>query len=463
MRIKNSRRRRMALEPLESRMLLRAAPVFSTVTLHSNFGDITMQMLDNDAPGTVDNFLGYVDNGDYNNAIFHRLAISVTPTGERIPFVLQGGGFTSSTPDLCSQANCTVGDVDASQFGEVFQGDTIQNEFGVSNTIGTVAMAKIGGNPDSATNQFFFNLNDNSSNLDNQNGGFTVFARVTDMTTLNAITGFDRINLASLFPPTSRLRALTDTPFGPGDQNAELVRIENISGDAIISGKVFLDTNGNGVIDPSLESGMRDLDVYLDTNNNGTRDDGEPMMRTDIDGDYDFRVAPGQYTVRIMDVTDFDVTSQDRQDITLGIGRTGRDLNFGIRYAGTDWTNPLNELDVDAVNGVTTRDALLVINELTLRQFSDASAMGALPALTSVPLNPIFLDVNADGFVAPQDAIFVINGLPSPTPALNLSVDADTDRLPAIRPLTPVELAGQPSDDAEERLSAIDEVFAAQF
>ena len=56
----------------------------------------------------------------------------------------------------------------------------IKNEFKISNTRGTVAMAKLGGNPDSATCQFFINVADNGSNLDYQNGGFTVFGKVVE-------------------------------------------------------------------------------------------------------------------------------------------------------------------------------------------------------------------------------------------------------------------------------------------
>jgi cyclophilin family peptidyl-prolyl cis-trans isomerase len=51
-------------------------------------------------------------------------------------------------------------------------------------------MAKLGNDPNSATNQFFFNLSDNSSNLDTQNGGFTVFARVAEgMDVVDAMAG----------------------------------------------------------------------------------------------------------------------------------------------------------------------------------------------------------------------------------------------------------------------------------
>ena len=51
------------------------------------------------------------------------------------------------------------------------------NEFKISNTRGTIAMAKLGSDPNSATNPVVLQRGDNSSNLDNQNGGFTVFGR----------------------------------------------------------------------------------------------------------------------------------------------------------------------------------------------------------------------------------------------------------------------------------------------
>ena len=58
----------------------------------------------------------------------------------------------------------------------------IDNEFNVGplihNTFGTLAMAKTAGEPDSAASAFFFNLADNSSTLDNENGGYTVFGQV---------------------------------------------------------------------------------------------------------------------------------------------------------------------------------------------------------------------------------------------------------------------------------------------
>ncbi len=125
------------------------------VRLVTDFGDIVMELLVADAPITTDNFIQYIEDGFYDGTIFHR----VVPD-----FVVQGGGFL---PGMIQPEGLR---------------DPIPNEFDPahSNVRGTVAMAKLGGDPDSATSQFFVNLADNSANLDNQNGGFTVFAIVVE-------------------------------------------------------------------------------------------------------------------------------------------------------------------------------------------------------------------------------------------------------------------------------------------
>lgn len=126
----------------------------SLVRLSTAEGPIDIVLLDSQAPITVANFLGYVRRGDYNRSFFHRLVPG---------FVLQGGGYT------------------APPVARVPTQAAIVNEFSPSrsNVRGTVAMAKIGGNPNSATSEWFVNLANNAANLDNQNGGFTVFGRVT--------------------------------------------------------------------------------------------------------------------------------------------------------------------------------------------------------------------------------------------------------------------------------------------
>ena len=115
------------------------------------------------APLTVANFERYIEEEKYTDVILHRLISG---------FVLQGGGFQWSN--------------DQTSPSSIESFPAVQNEFSSerSNTRGTIAMAKIGNDPDSATNQWFFNLADNSANLDNQNGGFTVFGKTKTETDL---------------------------------------------------------------------------------------------------------------------------------------------------------------------------------------------------------------------------------------------------------------------------------------
>jgi cyclophilin family peptidyl-prolyl cis-trans isomerase len=117
---------------------------------------LDLALHDSEAPLSVANFLAYVSSGRYQNNFFHR---SVSG------FVIQNGGYYFP--------NDTT-------FDYVSTYDPVPNEPGRSNLRGTVAMAKLGGDPDSATSQWFINLGDNSANLDEQNGGFTVFAHVLE-------------------------------------------------------------------------------------------------------------------------------------------------------------------------------------------------------------------------------------------------------------------------------------------
>jgi cyclophilin family peptidyl-prolyl cis-trans isomerase len=137
------------------------------VQFRTFFGTAEVELYDQQKPATVNNFKKLVQAGAYKNTFFHR----VLPG-----FVAQGGGFTIPSP------TATVMGPPWSQLFVVPNFGTITNEFNVgpflSNTNGTIAMAKADGNPNSATSQWFFNLANNSTNLDNQNGGFTVFGHV---------------------------------------------------------------------------------------------------------------------------------------------------------------------------------------------------------------------------------------------------------------------------------------------
>ena len=127
------------------------------VLLETTSGDILIELYPDKAPETVKNFLQYVDDGFYNNTIFHRV----------IPgFMIQGGGMGARMDEKTTR-------------------DPIKNEAdnGVKNERGTIAMARTM-EPHSASAQFFINLVDNDflnfSEPTINGWGYCVFGKVTD-------------------------------------------------------------------------------------------------------------------------------------------------------------------------------------------------------------------------------------------------------------------------------------------
>ena len=127
------------------------------VVLETNQGDITIELEQERAPLSVENFLSYVDSGYYSGTIFHRV----------IPgFMAQGGGFTTDYQKKITE-------------------DEVKNEAdnGLKNSLGTIAMARTS-NPHSATSQFFINTANNgflNHTRKSRNGwGYTVFGRVVE-------------------------------------------------------------------------------------------------------------------------------------------------------------------------------------------------------------------------------------------------------------------------------------------
>ncbi len=113
----------------------------------------------NTTPITADNFIQYVSDGSYNKTLIHRVVSD---------FVIQGGRYT--WPSIASNQIGGFPQIITSK-GEIV------NEPGNSNLMGTIAMAKISGEPNSATSEWFINLSDNQ-NLDLQNNGFAVFGHL---------------------------------------------------------------------------------------------------------------------------------------------------------------------------------------------------------------------------------------------------------------------------------------------
>jgi cyclophilin family peptidyl-prolyl cis-trans isomerase len=181
-------------------------------------------------------------------------------------FVLQGGGFTF--------------DSTLQQFNHIPTDPPVVNEFGRSNLYGTIAMAKVGGDPDSATSEFFYNLGDNSENLDNQNGGFTVFARVLG-------NGMDLISAFATIPTIS-YQGLTNLPVN----NGTLLLMNDVSvvqlrvGDTDFDGDI--DQDDADLLTTTLVGGSDEPQYDIDRNGLVQQADLDllnALLMGDIDGD----------------------------------------------------------------------------------------------------------------------------------------------------------------------------------
>ena len=275
-------------ESLEPRMLLAVTPLNPNnpvVTLQTNLGPIPIELYADKTPVTVNNFLNYVNDGDFTNTFFHRFMSN---------FVLQGGGFKSTataftdpsvsrqftalttdpaiqnefdnwakasgnaasitpgstTINLGTSANLTgvvagdrirlTGRIDGLSGTDMFDivavdttnkrvtvqqtptgqaaSNVVWRVFPKVNKVGTVAMAKVGNNPNSATSQFFINLTNNDANLDLQNGGFTVFGQILDEAILTQVSTLNDLSLFSAsLTGAQQVPPVTTTASGTAD------------------------------------------------------------------------------------------------------------------------------------------------------------------------------------------------------------------------------------------------------
>jgi VCBS repeat-containing protein len=304
-----------------------SAPV---VSLNTNLGPIVVELYLAETPGTVDNFLNYVNDGDYDQSIFHR---SVTD------FVIQGGGFTTTSPQF----------TDTSQFTAIPTDAAIANEPGISNTRGTIAMAKVSSSPDSATSQFFVNLSDDNSFLDSEsNNAFTVFGHVLDMTTVDKIAALS-------------INTDNESPYGelPMSDSNELAVVESVAGTGTLTGSAFQDDNADGAWD-STEAGLAGVTIYLDSNANGEFDFGETSTVTDSDGHFLFQVEPGTCHVRSLLSGSAYATSPSpsgEYTPTVEIGRGVDSLDFGEAETADPVSSTATGTTVTGLSGYVFHDA----------------------------------------------------------------------------------------------------------
>ncbi|MBK7403400.1 MAG: peptidylprolyl isomerase [Phycisphaerales bacterium] len=136
------------------------------IKLTTSKGEITLELDGEKAPESAKNFAQYVTDGHYDGTVFHRVIDG---------FMIQGGGFT---PDMKQKPTR----------------EGVANEWknGLKNKRGTIAMARVGGRPDSGTAQFFINVADNAFLDQAQPDGaaYAVFGKVVEgLDVVDAIRG----------------------------------------------------------------------------------------------------------------------------------------------------------------------------------------------------------------------------------------------------------------------------------
>jgi cyclophilin family peptidyl-prolyl cis-trans isomerase len=248
-----------------------ASPSFGNVfvrldynlTLGNRSRDSVFIELFDDRPLTRDNFLQYVNGNHYNGTIMHRLAKN---------FVMQGGGFypfVLNEPAPVSFSLDPEAAVDLDH-NPLTPNPTVMNEYGNSpsrsNVRGTIAMARIGGQPNSADSQWFVNLGNNTG-LDSVDGGFTVFGRVLG-DGMALFDAFNTLTIKNLNPDNDDNGTRDDGPFFNGPTDGVPVLSGN-GGDLLVTleNAQQIDYLGAGLVTDVPAGGLTfgTRDAFIDT------------------------------------------------------------------------------------------------------------------------------------------------------------------------------------------------------
>ncbi len=282
------------------------------VQLETTLGTIVLELDAEKAPITVLNFVQYAQEGYYNGTIFHRVMST---------FMIQGGGFTQT-------AKKTEG---------LHPG--IKNEWknGLKNKRGTIAMARLGRQPDSATSQFFINVVDNGSLDQPRDGaGYAVFGKVVEgMDVVDKIRNVDVgahanipgnnvpvepvvINAAKLLGSFDRAKVAAVVTKKKEQENAARNAAKEASAKKMkeVIAKAEKETNAKAV---TTDSGL----VYIDLKV-GEGASPAPTDRVEV-----------HYTGWLTDGTKFD-SSVDR----------GTPATFGLNQVIRGWTEGLSSMKV---------------------------------------------------------------------------------------------------------------------
>lgn len=216
----------------------------STVKITTPLGSFYVETFDTITPVTATNFLDLIQDGRYDDMFIHRSVAG---------FVLQAGGFTfpeGGASDSVAHNGTIVNEFDNwfdPELGGLNEGDPV-------NLRGTLAMAKVGGDPNSATSQWFISVADNQEILDPQNGGFTVFAHVLydGMDVVDQLMQLEIVNAGGVF---GELPVIDLDPSATSIARENLVLTSSeIVNELTLTAAVA--TDPNGLVTASVQDGV---------------------------------------------------------------------------------------------------------------------------------------------------------------------------------------------------------------
>ena len=276
--------------------------VSAAVRMTTVLGTFDIGLFGQQKPITVANFLNYVDQGRYFiiDDVTNQIASSFIHRSVS-GFVIQGGGYLGTVNNNNTAVLPT----------EVLTFPAIQNEPGISNKRGTIAMAKLPNNPHSATSQWFINLADNGgvpNNLDLANGGFTVFGRVagTGITVVDSIAAVPRYNLSG-GDPASPFSSVPLRNYN-GMSAVQVPNLVSIPGIERISPLIFSATSDS----PNVGVTLSGTKLLVSGNSVGTAH--ITVTATDLDGAF----VSQNFTVNVVSAPGRLVNLSTRMQVGIG-------------------------------------------------------------------------------------------------------------------------------------------------
>ena len=307
-------------------------------------GTIDVEMFLQDTPFTVQNFFDYMNTGVWDSTFFHRSASLQDGT----PFVVQGGGFTAN-----------------SSFSAIPQNPAVRNEPGISNIRGTIAMAKLGSNPNSATNQWFFNLGNNAANLDSQNGGFTVFGKITDaagLAVMDALADYGTVNASA------QNGAFTDIPVKDvsvvEDRNGivvptDLIRISRIARLYDISAEAFSQLPTQGLQQLLSPNGGAQVTIF--SLNGVSLGNLNEFLKVNFSGDK--QISSIQFTGNVPSPIGIQITGASVGSI-VDKGGAGENLRFIVSDQSISKISIKGSIVGENLNGVLLSNGVLMPDDI---------------------------------------------------------------------------------------------------